>query len=195
METKQLTTEQVALLKKPLPAAAISQHPTKKFLSSIKAIYVVERLNDVFGIGKWTFKSTIVDSSDKMVLVQAFFAVPEYGIELESFGGNDNVDKGDALKGASTDALTKIGSYLGIGMDVFKGLGSTPAPAAPQPTEKETMLENALQTERTKVMMSEATNLEQLKTIFTALTPVQKKALEGFKNGVKAKLSTHKQTA
>jgi hypothetical protein len=29
---------------------------------------------------------------------------------------------GDAYKGAATDALTKIGSYLEIGIDVFKGL-------------------------------------------------------------------------
>jgi hypothetical protein len=41
-------------------------------------------------------------------------------IKLEAYGGNDNVDRGDAYKGAMTDALTKIGSFLGIGADVWK---------------------------------------------------------------------------
>jgi hypothetical protein len=45
-----LTQEQLVLLKKPLPQEAISQHPTKSYISSIKAIYVTERLNDVFGV-------------------------------------------------------------------------------------------------------------------------------------------------
>ena len=52
-----LTKEMVEQLKAPLPPEAISQHPTKTFLSTIKAIYVVERLNDVFGIGQWKVKN------------------------------------------------------------------------------------------------------------------------------------------
>ncbi len=40
----------------PLPAEAISQHPTKTYLSSIKGIYVTERFNEVFGVGKWTVR-------------------------------------------------------------------------------------------------------------------------------------------
>ena len=39
-------------------------------------------------------------------------------IAIEQFGGNDNPDRGDAYKGACTDALSKCASYLGIGMDV-----------------------------------------------------------------------------
>lgn len=127
---KQLTPEQIARLKSPLPSEAVKQHPTKTFLSSIKAIYVVERLNDVFGIGSWHLRSEVVDSSTAMIVVKSTLTIPEYGIELESFGGNDNGgensknhDLGDAYKGATTDALTKICSYLGIGMDVFKGKG------------------------------------------------------------------------
>lgn len=124
-KTKELTPEQKALLRKDLPAEAISQHPTKTFLSTIKAIYVVERINEVFGIGSWKLKSTLIEKDGKMVVVQSFLSIPEYGIELESFGGNDNSDLGDAYKGATTDALTKIASMLEIGMNVFKGL-STP---------------------------------------------------------------------
>ena len=51
-------------LRQPLPAEAISRHPTKTFLSSIKAIYVIERLNDVFGVGAWRTKVDFVSESD-----------------------------------------------------------------------------------------------------------------------------------
>lgn len=130
---KILSIEQVELLKSPLPKEAISQHPTKTFLSTIKAIYVVERLNQVFGVGSWNIKSEVIDSKTSMIVVRSTLTIPEYGIELESFGGNNNggensknFDLGDAYKGATTDALTKICSYLEIGIDVFKGLKDKP---------------------------------------------------------------------
>ena len=51
---------------------------------------------------------------------------------------------GDAFKGATTDALNKIASYLGIGIDVYRGKQShapsnyskpsAPAPAPMQPS-------------------------------------------------------------
>lgn len=119
---KEISKEQREELRKPLSDKAISQHPTKKFLSSIKAIYVVERLNDVFGVGVWKIKNKVISSDGKWVIVQAFFTITGYDVEIDQFGGNDNADPGDAYKGAATDALTKIGSYLEIGIDVFKGL-------------------------------------------------------------------------
>ena len=137
-----LPPELIKKLNLPLPKGAVSQHPTRTYLSAIKAIYVVERLNDVFGIGGWYIKHDIIEA-DTMIVVKGIFTVPEYGIEIEQFGGNDNADRGDAYKGACTDALTKIGSYLGIGMDVFKGLSVTPQrePVAEKPmTEKQRAL-------------------------------------------------------
>lgn len=116
-------------LKKPLPPEAVKPHPTKTYLSSIKAIYVTERFNDVFGVGKWTIKVDHIATQPKtekskagdMVVIKTTFEVPELKIYYESYGGNDNLDLGDAYKGATTDAITKIGSYLGVGIDVFKG--------------------------------------------------------------------------
>ena len=139
METKKITPEMYEKLKAPLPAAAVKQHPTKTFLSSIKAIYVTERLNDVFGCGSWRVKVDHVVTSDKsMVVIKTTFEIPEYGVYYESYGGNDNggensknFDLGDAFKGATTDALTKIGSYMGIAIEVFKGNGNAQPPAAP----------------------------------------------------------------
>lgn len=162
MEVKQITKEMEAKLRAPLPKGAVKPHPTKIFLSTIKAIYVIERLNEVFGVGSWKLKNEVINGSNKMVIIKAILYIPEYGIELESYGGNDNADNGDAYKGASTDAFTKICSFLEIGIDVFKGLGdtSTPEPKkeikAPaktihkltleEETENYTKVENALKT-------------------------------------------------
>lgn len=143
METRAITPEQKEALDRRLPDEAVSQHPTKKFLSSIKSIYVTERLNEVFGVGSWRVETEIVERSERMVVVKLRFSIPEYGIYYECFGGNDNADLGDACKGATTDALTKVCSWLGIGAEVFKGrqtgAGAPPQssvqrlPAAPDP--------------------------------------------------------------
>lgn len=123
-------TQQAALLC-PLPAEAVSPHPTKKFLSTIKSIYVTERLNEVFGTGAWRIETEIVEKQERMVVVKLKFSIPDYGIYYECYGGNDNSDLGDAYKGATTDAITKVASWLGIGSDVFKGKYSNgQAPAA-----------------------------------------------------------------
>ena len=123
-EYKQLTQEQVAMLNEPLPQEAIKPHPTKSYLSTINAVYVTERLNQVFGVGSWTTHLEHVTSQQSgkniMVVTKTVLEIPEYGIHIECYGGNDNADLGDAFKGSTTDALTKIGSYLGIGAHVWK---------------------------------------------------------------------------
>jgi hypothetical protein len=121
MEAKKITEAMREQLGAPLPLEAVSPHPTKKFLSSIKSIYVTERLNEVFGVGSWKLFTEYIEKVDKMVVVKVTFRIPEYNIDYECFGGNDNADLGDAYKGATTDALTKIASWLGIGREVFKG--------------------------------------------------------------------------
>jgi hypothetical protein len=138
-----ITKEMQLQLQADLPSEAISQHPTKKFLSSIKSIYVTERLNDVFGVGAWQVKTEVIEKIDLMVVVKVTLLIPEFDVHIEQFGGNDNggrdregqisknFDLGDAYKGAVTDAITKIASYLGVGLSVFQGKatkadGSTP---------------------------------------------------------------------
>jgi hypothetical protein len=120
-EPIQLPEELKTKLKEPLPTEAVSPNPLKPGLSAIKVIYVVERLNDVFGLNGWHMDNEVVETG-RMVVVRATLAIPKYGIAIEQFGGNDNPDRGDAYKGACTDALSKCASYLGIGMDVYKGL-------------------------------------------------------------------------
>lgn len=142
MEKKQITAEMKAKLNAVLPAEAIKQHPTKSYLSTINAIYVSERLNEVFGVGEWQTKAEYInEKSNKttMVVVKLTLDIPAYGIHYECYGGNDNADYGDAFKGATTDALTKIGSWMGIGAHVWKNdptgaKTTTPKPApVPQP--------------------------------------------------------------
>lgn len=139
------TIEQITQeLKEPLPKQAVSPHPTKPYLSSIKGIYIVERFNDVFGLGGWKINNEFVLQSGKMVVVKSTFYAERYKILVpDIFGGNDNTDLGDAFKGACTDALSKIGSYLFVGMDVYKGISEN-AQQAKDPIkqkEKEYVLE------------------------------------------------------
>ena len=181
---KKLTPEQIDLLKKALPAAAVKPHPTKAYLSSIKAIYVVERLNEVFGLGGWTARNEVVKEEGKWVVVKTTFEAPEYGIIIpDIFGGNDNADLGDAYKGACTDALTKIGSYLYIGMDVFKGLaektnGTTAYNHKRLDTPDKPMIKNIqFKQLMERVRAGEIEAADKAKEIFS-FTPEQKSILE-----------------
>lgn len=108
-------------LSEELPLEALQPIPGKPYLTSIKGIYVTERFNEVFGVGGWRVKVEFVERKDEAVVVKVIFEVPDKGIYYECYGGNNNKDLGDAYKGATTDALTKIGSYLGVGLEVFKG--------------------------------------------------------------------------
>jgi len=146
-DTVQLPEDVKAKLKEPLPREAVSPNPQKPGLSVIKVIYVVERLNEVFGLNGWHVDNEVVETG-RMVVVRATLSIPRYAIAIEQFGGNDNPDRGDAYKGACTDALSKCASYLGIGMDVYKGLyeqpgggprnGTSSAARTPAPTARST---------------------------------------------------------
>ena len=141
---KTLTQEQIDLLNEPLPPEALKQHPSKSFLTTINPIYVTERLNQVFGVGAWQTHveevTTAPSGKNIMVVTKTCFEVEEYGIHLEAYGGNDNADLGDAYKGSMTDAITKIGSYLGIGAHVWKNQGTpngNPLPQQPAKPQKQ----------------------------------------------------------
>jgi hypothetical protein len=106
-------------LREALPDGAIKPHPTKKFLSTINPAYVLDHLNTVLGIGGWAIEYEIISATEKMVIAKGVLTIPELGVKVEQFGGNDNPDRGDAYKGACTDALTKCASYIGVGLGVW----------------------------------------------------------------------------
>lgn len=167
-ETKTLPAEMIAKLKSPLPPEAVDKHPTKQYLSTIKVIYIVERLNDVFGLGGWFVKNEIVENSDKMIIVKSTLTVPDYGIWVEHYGGNDNPDRGDAYKGACTDALSKIASYLYVGMDVYKGL------VKPENKSQTTGASDAQKKLIRELMMQKNITLEDMATDgITKATPIK----------------------
>lgn len=115
-------------LRAPLPGQAIKKHPTKDYLSTVNSAFIIERLNDVFGEDGWKAEYRVVegDVNHAMVVVECRLSCRPTGeinftIQRQTFGGNDNKDRGDAYKGACTDALTKAASQIGIAQDVYKG--------------------------------------------------------------------------
>lgn len=123
MEKKELTSEKIELINKWLPFNALTEREGARgnAKTSIASWSVTDRLNEVFGINGWDTDCDIVSIQDGMVLVKLVFSVPEYGIHHTTFGGNNNRDLGDAAKGAETDALTKVASWIGIGTGVWRG--------------------------------------------------------------------------
>lgn len=142
MDKLKITNEIREKLRQPMPKEAISQHPTKKFLSTIKAIYVTERLNDVFGIGRWNLTHEVVKETDTYVLMKGKLVLLDYDCEIpEQYGGHNttgiNTEIADGYKSAVTDIQSKCASYLEIGIDVFKGLKDEPiTEGEPQPVSQ-----------------------------------------------------------
>ncbi len=115
--------ELLAKLQAPLPPEAIKPDPRNPKLSAINPAYILDRLNEVFGVGGWTERYTIIEAHPdcSMIVVKCDFSVPKLKIFRQAFGGNANDDRGDAFKGACTDALGKCASKLGIAHQVYKG--------------------------------------------------------------------------
>src|SRR3990172_649020 len=111
-----MTKEKIGKLNEKLPDWAIKKHPTKSNLSVIHPMAVIDRLNEVFGVGVWQFTTDFVESrkeiqktknGDRDIWISASkgrFEVPSEGIILEQYGGSTNDDLGDSLKGGATDS-------------------------------------------------------------------------------------------
>lgn len=128
---KVITPEIREQLRKPFPPEAITSIASKKFLSTLKQIYITERLNDVFGIGRWTMKTIVIKDNEKYVLMKGRLEIFDYDCVVpEQYGGHPtvgiNTEIADGYKSAVTDCLSKSASYLEIGIDVFKGKGMLP---------------------------------------------------------------------
>ena len=126
MEKTKITQEMRIKLREGFPDEAYSVHITKSFLTTLKAMYVTERLNDVFGIGRWSIEHEIVERAENYVLVKGKFVSLDYDVIVpDQYGGHRtegvNVEIADGYKSAVTDCQSKIASYLEIGIDMFKG--------------------------------------------------------------------------
>ena len=106
---------------------ALTKDESRGFtLTSIKAQYIVERLNDTVGVNNWEFTGKFEKTTDGVLF---FGNLTIYGKgteeerstkEGEGFSKNKK-NTGDTYKSARTDALSKAASYFGIGNEVFKG--------------------------------------------------------------------------
>jgi Rad52/22 family double-strand break repair protein len=119
------------ILSRPLPAEAIKP-PNNKGLSSIKTIYVTDRLNEAFGVGCWTLNAKDMGAQMWMQKTKSgeremYTAKMHVRITLpngsyyECVATSQNDDEGDASKGAISDCASKIGSWLGIGAHIWRG--------------------------------------------------------------------------
>ncbi len=127
----ELTKKQLEKLAEDFPAEALSKDTSRGFeLTSIKAMYVIERLNEAFGVTGWRYKFTkprLVAASDKKEYVTrvALQLVSDEKVfhHVSQYGGKHIVkdNHADALKSSITDGLTKCASILGIGHTIFKG--------------------------------------------------------------------------
>jgi hypothetical protein len=132
-----LKAELYEKLTKPFPAEALTSDTSRGFaLTSIKAQYVVERLNKVFGADGWEAKPQVLFNDKEsgcgvqLSLVARYPGLLPIARHVIS-GSKAKKDPGDLLKSAMTDALCKAASHLGIGNEVYKGNvkppGSSPA--------------------------------------------------------------------
>jgi len=145
METKpyQISDAIRKRLREPFPQEAYQEHSQKSFLTVLKAMYVIERLNDVFGLGRWNLEHEIINSEDGYILMKGQLKLLDYPdiIVPAQYGGHKTSGTGtemaDGYKSAITDCITKSASYLEIGIDVFKGLVKPPKSIKKEPIKSD----------------------------------------------------------
>lgn len=133
-------------LRKPFPKEAIRAVPGGAKLTSVKSMYVIERLNDVFGLCGWELVYEVAHQDEEEVVVHGCITIPEYGLSTPmQYGGEARRIKTytksweNTYKGAVTSLIGKCASFLEVGIDVFKGLVEAPQnghqkpPAQPAP--------------------------------------------------------------
>jgi len=108
------------------PDEAYKAHENKTYLTTLKAAYVMERLNDVFGIGRWTLNHKVEIAENGYVLMSGRLETLDYDCHIpRQYGGHKTqgtgVELADGYKSAITDILSKSASYLEIGIEMFKG--------------------------------------------------------------------------
>jgi len=102
-------------------------------LAYIETHSVIERLNEAFGLF-WNWEVTDFAIEEKQVYCKGKLTVTVTGrtIVKEGFGGKQrSMEIGDDLKSASSDALKKASSLLGVGLYLYKGTQGMNSNTAP----------------------------------------------------------------
>lgn len=134
-ETRTSLANLYAQLRAPLPDEAIIADNSRGFLlTGLKGAYVVERLNDVFGLCGmgWKFEVAELQVENGWAtcsLLLYFRVLDEWSAPIPGLGDKQMVKNrvGDAMKSAISDALKKAASFLGVGERAYKGLLTPPA--------------------------------------------------------------------
>ncbi|NWG03592.1 MAG: hypothetical protein HXY44_12125 [Syntrophaceae bacterium] len=145
-----------ALLEKPFEPSQIKQRQGKfgHILDYVEGHVVTSRLNDAFD-GNWSFevvKYRILKDTDEVLVLGKLTAE---GVTKMAFGSKEIerskdtkaiISLGDDLKAASTDALKKAASLLGVGLYLYsdqrpngkpeEGKSETPDKGLPKGNEK-----------------------------------------------------------
>ena len=127
------------------PLEAMQADKSRGFaLTSVKAQYVIERLNETFGFMNWTFGGEYKEV-DGGIIFMGTLVVSVNGKQNRHFApgyASTGPKKllGDVYKSAHTDSLSKCASKFGVANAVFKGLvdannlgGSTSTKKASKP--------------------------------------------------------------
>ena len=121
-------------LKKSFPDKAYNNDGSRGFnLTTIDAYHVIDRLNEVFGLcGKGWWLSDIewikIEGDKNIVICSAIFCYLGFGLEGEfhrfpCVGGHQVIKNrwDDGYKSAMTNCICKGASFLGVGLNVYKG--------------------------------------------------------------------------
>lgn len=123
-------------LKADFPTEAYSEDRSRGFsLTSLKAQYIVERLNETVGIDGWELTGEFKEV-DGGVLYFGKLTLHVDGKSVTKEGQGFSKDKnnvGDMYKSARTEALSKAASHFGVGDAMYKGLIKPPTGAAKAP--------------------------------------------------------------
>ncbi|WP_457680741.1 Rad52/Rad22 family DNA repair protein [Thermovibrio sp.] len=112
-------------------ASAVQEVPSKgRTLYGYKPQFVIDALNSVVGANGWGYKivnESVTEVENKkgekrfLAWVKVRLWVGDTESFKEAFGGSENFTPGDALKGATTDAIQKALSLFSIGRKAYRG--------------------------------------------------------------------------
>jgi len=114
-------------------------------LTSIKAQFVRERLNAVFGLMNWTLTGEYREVAGGIIYLGNLTVTVDGETNTHEAPGYSATKKnmGDAYKGAQTDSLCKCASNFGVGNEVFKGNVKPPTGGAPAPRKTKSTAKTA----------------------------------------------------
>lgn len=120
----ELTTAQKVLLTKKTPERYIQNRPGPggKMLSYVAVGYVVDQLNELFNHRwDWIIEDQQVGTAEVWVRGKLIvYLSKDFTLTKSAFGGSKRkTDIGDDLKSASSDALKKAASLIGIASDIY----------------------------------------------------------------------------